>query len=92
MNSNQQEYTAIGDENFTVPGTQLNENNSDNSYPTTLGIPEKFLAPLCYVFGFFSSILMLVFEKKSDYVRFHAWQSCILGLAASVSYLNNFPL
>jgi uncharacterized membrane protein len=36
---------------------------------------------LTYVLGFISGLVFLVVEKKSAYVRFHAYQSTIASLA-----------
>jgi uncharacterized membrane protein len=42
---------------------------------TTLGFDERFEGLLAYSLGWVSGILILLFEKKSRFVRFHALQS-----------------
>lgn len=46
---------------------------------SSTGLDPKFAAALAYLAGPFSGILVLLAERTSRYVRFHAWQS-ILGL------------
>jgi uncharacterized membrane protein len=33
---------------------------------------------MTYALGCFSGIFFLMFEYKNDYVRFNAWQSCLI--------------
>lgn len=47
--------------------------------PTTTGLDAHVAAALAYLAGPFSGILVLLAERTSPYVRFHAWQS-IVGL------------
>jgi uncharacterized membrane protein len=47
----------------------------DGSAKTTLGFDERFEGLLAYSLGWVSGILILLFEKKSRFVRFHALQS-----------------
>ncbi|KAJ2771501.1 hypothetical protein IWQ57_002186 [Coemansia nantahalensis] len=51
-------------------------------YETSLSLRYDVEAALAYVLGVFSGALLLVLEKKNDYVRFHAWQSALLSAAA----------
>ncbi|KAJ2310931.1 hypothetical protein IWW51_004119, partial [Coemansia sp. RSA 2702] len=51
-------------------------------YETSLSLRYDVEAALAYVLGVFSGALLLVLEKKNDYVRFHAWQSSLLSAAA----------
>ena len=45
-----------------------------------LGLNENIAAALAYVFGFFSGILILIFEKENKFVRFSALQSTIFSI------------
>ena len=42
---------------------------------TSVGLSANVAGLLCYVGGWISGIVFLVIEKKSKFVRFHAWQS-----------------
>lgn len=50
-------------------------------YETSLPLRYDVEAALAYLLGVFSGIILLVMEKKNDYVRFHAWQACLLSAA-----------
>jgi len=45
-----------------------------------LGLNENIAAALAYVFGFFSGILILIFERENKLVRFCALQSTIFSI------------
>lgn len=47
--------------------------------PSTTGLSAHVAAALAYLAGPVSGVLVLLAERTSSYVRFHAWQS-ILGL------------
>ena len=48
-------------------------------FETSLGLPLHIEACLAYlVLPPAGGMLLLIFEHKSDYVRFHAWQSAML--------------
>ena len=48
-------------------------------FETSLGLPLRIEACLAYlVFPPAGGVVLLIFEHKSDYVRFHAWQSSLL--------------
>lgn len=48
-------------------------------FTTSLGLPLHIEAPLAYlIFPPAAGVVLLLFEHKSDYVRFHAWQSALL--------------
>jgi len=42
---------------------------------TSVGLSANVAGLLCYVLGWISGIVFLVIEKKSKFVKFHAWQS-----------------
>ncbi|KAI8324598.1 hypothetical protein GQ54DRAFT_284647 [Martensiomyces pterosporus] len=48
-------------------------------YETSLSLRYDVEAALAYALGVFSGAFLLVFERKNDYVRFHAWQSSLLS-------------
>ena len=48
------------------------------------GLDEKHAAALSYVFTFVTGLPVLILEKDNKYVRFHAMQSTLLGLALLV--------
>ncbi|MGM0787321.1 MAG: DUF4870 domain-containing protein [Thermodesulfobacteriota bacterium] len=51
---------------------------------TVLGIDENIEALLCYVLGFLTGIVFLLFEKENMFVRFHAMQSLVVFLSLFV--------
>ena len=42
---------------------------------TTVGMSPNTAGLLCYVLGWITGIIFVVLEKKSTFVKFHAWQS-----------------
>jgi len=48
------------------------------------GLEENHVAALSYVFTFFTGLPVLILEKENRYVRFHAMQSTLFGLAMLV--------
>ena len=42
---------------------------------STTGLDPNFAAALAYLAGPFSGATILLAERKSEYVRFHAWQA-----------------
>ncbi|KAI8989989.1 hypothetical protein BDB01DRAFT_779625 [Pilobolus umbonatus] len=48
-----------------------------NKYETTLPIRVDIEASLAYILGPVSGLIFLILERQNDYVRFHAWQSCL---------------
>ena len=51
---------------------------------SVFGLEEKHAAAISYVFTFFSGLPILVLEKENKFVRFHAMQSTLFGLAMLV--------
>ena len=47
--------------------------------PSSTGLDAHVAATLAYMAGPFSGVLLLLAERRSSYVRFHAWQS-VIGL------------
>jgi len=59
-----------------------------SEFGTSLGIRLDYEACLAYLaFPPLGAILLLIAERNSDYVRFHAWQSSILFTAIFVFHL-----
>ncbi len=59
---------------------------SSSPTATTAGLSENAAAALCYVLGFITGILFLVLEpyNRNKLIRFHAFQSIFLNVAALV--------
>ena len=57
-------------------------------FETSLGIPLRIEAPLAYLLlPPAGGMVLLLFEHKSDYVRFHAWQSAMLFSAVFLVHI-----
>jgi uncharacterized membrane protein len=54
---------------------------------TSTGLSPNVAGLLCYVLGWISGIVFLVIEKKSKFVKFHAWQSIMTFGVLMVVYL-----
>ena len=52
---------------------------TDTREPSSTGLDPQVAAALAYLAGPFSGVILLVAERTSTYVRFHAWQS-VIGL------------
>ena len=64
-----------------------------NKKTTTLGLEENIEGALCYSLGLITGILLLLIEKQSQFVRFHAIQSTsvflplfLIQILALISY------
>ncbi|KAJ1974838.1 hypothetical protein H4R35_003424, partial [Dimargaris xerosporica] len=55
-----------------------------NRYETSLPLRPDVEAAGAYLLGCLSGVVLLILEQKNDYVRFHAWQSCLLTTAMLV--------
>ncbi|KAK0288636.1 hypothetical protein LTR91_007918 [Friedmanniomyces endolithicus] len=69
----------IGPTALAGTGPPPNNASLGNVYETSLGIPlgyEALIAYLCLPPA--GGMVLLLFEHKNDYVRFHAWQSALL--------------
>jgi len=56
----------------------------DSQERSTTGLPVRGAAAAAYLIGFVSGVFLLVVEKDSAYVRFHAAQSTVVFVAALV--------
>jgi len=62
-----------------LQGGGVTYTGSGNMFETSLGMPLHIEAMLAYlVLPPAGGVVLLLFEHKSDYVRFHAWQSALL--------------
>ncbi|KAI9298523.1 hypothetical protein K502DRAFT_339327 [Neoconidiobolus thromboides FSU 785] len=79
---NRGSYQPIGDDvsSSRVPVNPEEGREAFNVYETSTPLPFDVEAALCYLLGCISGVLFLIIEKKNDYVRYHAWQACILGV------------
>lgn len=61
---------------------------------SSTGLDANLAAALAYLAGFITGIVMLVIEKRSRFVRFHAMQSTVLFLGVLVIsiVINTIPL
>jgi uncharacterized membrane protein len=60
---------------------------SPGAAETSTGLAPNVAGLLCYVLGWISGIVFLVLEKKSKFVKFHAWQSIMTFGVLTVVYL-----
>ena len=54
---------------------------------TTLGLDENIEGALCYILTWVSAVVFVLAEKKSNYVRFHAFQSLFLFLPLTILWV-----
>lgn len=62
--------------------------------PSSTGLDANLAAALSYLAGFITGIVMLIVEKNSRFVRFHAMQSTVFFVAVLVLSvaINSIPL
>ena len=69
-----------------VPGYYHRDGVSE--FATSLGVRLDYEAALAYLaLPPLGAILLLILERNSDYVRFHAWQSSLLFTAILIAHL-----
>ena len=54
---------------------------------SSTGLSANVAGLLCYVFGWVTGIIFVVLEKKSTFVKFHAWQSIMTFGVLNVVWL-----
>lgn len=54
---------------------------------SSTGLSANVAGLLCYVLGWITGIIFIVLEKKSTFVRFHAWQSIMTFGVLTVAQL-----
>ena len=59
----------------------------EKSAETSIGLTPNIAGLLCYVGGWISGIVFLVIEKRSKFVKFHAWQSIMTFGVLSVAQI-----
>jgi len=59
---------------------------------TSIGLQPNIAGLLCYVGFWITGIIFLVIEKKSQFVKFHAWQSIMTFAVLNVAYLIFFRI
>ena len=64
----------------------------EKSSETSIGLARNIAGLLCYVGGWISGIVFLVIEKRSKFVKFHAWQSIMTFGVLNVIYLILFSI
>lgn len=57
------------------------------SAPTSTGLDQNVAGLLSYVLGPFTGVLFFVLEKENRFVRFHAMQSILVGVASFVFWM-----
>ena len=63
------------------------EENKKESMNTTLEIEENVEGALAYLIPFLSGIFFFLAEKKSKFVRYHAFQSILFSIVILVIYI-----
>jgi uncharacterized membrane protein len=54
---------------------------------SSTGLSANVAGLLCYVAGWITGIIFVVWEKKSTFVKFHAWQSIMVFGVLTVAYI-----
>lgn len=57
------------------------------SQKTSSGLEQNTAAPLCYFFLWVTGLIFFLIEKENKYVRFHAMQAILLGVAITVIWI-----
>ncbi|PVU99795.1 hypothetical protein BB559_000398 [Furculomyces boomerangus] len=78
-------YNNDLESSFAIGSSNDNIETAVSRYATNVPIRLDFEAALAYLFGCVSGILLLIFERQNDYIRFHAYQSCLTSLVMFVS-------
>jgi len=60
---------------------------SDTGTESSTGMSANVAGLLCYVAGWITGIVFVVLEKKSTFVKFHAWQSIMTFGVLTVAWL-----
>ena len=75
-----------------VPPAGGSETPATPPAQTSIGLQPNIAGLLCYVGFWITGIIFLVIEKKSQFVKFHAWQSIMTFAALNVAYLIFFRI
>jgi uncharacterized membrane protein len=72
---------------LAVTTTQPAEGTPKPEVESSTGLAANTAGLLCYVLGLVTGIIFVVWEKKSTFVKFHAWQSIMTFGVLAVVYL-----
>jgi len=75
-----------------VPPAGGSETPATPPAETSIGLQPNIAGLLCYVAGWITGIIFLVIEKRSTFVKFHAWQSIMTFAVLNVAYLIFFRI
>jgi uncharacterized membrane protein len=67
--------------------TRPTEGAAKSGAESSTGLSANVAGLLCYVAGWITGIVFIVLEKKSIFVKFHAWQSIMTFGVLTVAYL-----
>ena len=79
-------------------GTELgvaakpSESGATPEAESSTGMSASTAGLLCYLFTWITGIVFLIIEKRSTFVRFHAWQSILTFGALAAASLISFPV
>lgn len=59
---------------------------NDVSRSSSTGLKPNVAAAIAYLFGWISGLIFILLERENRYVRFHAMQSIIYSMAATVLF------
>jgi len=68
-------------------GAELAAPAPSGASETTIGLAPNIAGLLCYIAFWITGIIFVVIEKKSTFVKFHAWQSIMTFAVITVAYL-----
>ncbi|KAJ1921394.1 hypothetical protein H4219_000711 [Mycoemilia scoparia] len=92
--SSYQSYQQLGSHAVNVEGGNVqptpgdaNEGQRISRYETSINLRPDAEAGLAYALGCITGVALLILERKNDYVRYHAWQSCMLSAAAFIAII-----
>ena len=63
------------------------EDAAKSEAESSTGLSANVAGLLCYVAGWITGIVFIILEKKSIFVKFHAWQSIMTFGVLTVAYL-----
>lgn len=67
--------------------TTPTEGTAGSEAESSTGLTANVAGLLCYVAGWITGIIFVVLEKKSTFVKFHAWQSIMTFGVLTVAHL-----
>jgi len=65
----------------------MNQNATPQQPTGSSGMEPNVASLLCYLCSWVTGLIFLLIEKNDKNVRFHAWQSIILGIAMTAVYI-----